>query len=100
VLRGNFDAGVVKESVAAEYASEGLRAVTRSAAIPGPPLVVHRDTPAAARAEIRDLLLVLDPGHPRDRSLMESWTPEFRYGFLAVERSMYAETVWQGEDAP
>lgn len=95
VLRGNFDAGVVKESVAAAFASEGLRAVARSADIPGPPLVAHREGPPAALAEIRRLLLTLDRDDPRDRSVLDSWTPEFSHGFVAVSRSQYLDAVWQ-----
>jgi len=89
VLRGNFDAGVVKESVAAKYADEGLRRVAVSQAIPGPPLVGRRDVPPAVMAEIKSLLLALDRDQPDDRRVLDSWTPEFSHGFTAVDRDDY-----------
>lgn len=95
VLRGNFDAGVVKESVAAAFVSEGLRAVARSREIPGPPLVVRADGPPAVQAEILRLLLALDRSDPADRAVLDSWTPEFSHGFVAVDRDQYRGAVWR-----
>lgn len=89
VLRGDFDAGVVKESVAASYADEGLARIAVSRAIPGPPLVGRRDADPRILDEIRSLLLDLDPQDPRDRVVLDSWTPEFSHGFTAVEMEDY-----------
>lgn len=91
VLGGHFDAGVVKESVADDYRQEGLREVARSTTIPGPPLVGHGSVPPDVIDELRDLLLALDPGDPRDWPVLGSWTPEFSHGFATVERSRYLE---------
>lgn len=84
VLGGRFDAGVVKDAVALEYADEGLVTVARSHPIPGPPLVGNRNAPATALSEITRLLLALDPADPGDRAIMDSWTQEFSYGFAEV----------------
>lgn len=89
ILRGAFDAGVVKESVAAAFRSEGLRELARSQPIPGPPLAGSVDGPPEVLAEIRDLLLALDPGDPGDRAVLSSWTREFSYGFTTVNRRRY-----------
>lgn len=89
VLGGHFDAGVVKESVAKKYATEGLQSVVRSVPIPGPPLVGNRFAPEAALEEITRLLLALDPDNPRDRAILESWTQEFSYGFSPVDQAQY-----------
>ena len=91
VLRGLFHAGVVKESVAAEFRREGLRELARSGPIPGPPLVCSLHAPPAVLAEIRDLLLALDPDDPDDRAVLASWTREFSHGFTAVDRQLYLE---------
>jgi phosphonate transport system substrate-binding protein len=99
VLRGNFDAGVVKESVAARYAREGLRRIAVSQAIPGPPLVGRADADPAVLAEIKRLLLALDPARPEDRRTLESWTPEFSHGFTAVDRDDYRHAFSPGEVA-
>ena len=84
ILGGKFDAGVVKDAVAREYADEGLVAVARSHPIPGPPLVGNRNAPAAALEEISRLLLALDPADPGDRAILDTWTQEFSYGFAEV----------------
>jgi len=91
ILRGNFDAGVVKESVAAEYRSEGLRTIAVSQAIPGPPLVGRRNVNPDVLEEISRLLLALDPGQPADRRVLDSWTHEFSFGFTAVDRRHYRD---------
>jgi phosphonate transport system substrate-binding protein len=91
VLRGDFDAGVVKESVATKFADEGLRRVAVSQAIPGPPLVGRRDLNPDVLAEINRLLLNLDPDNPEDRKILDSWTPEFSQGFTAVNRDDYRD---------
>jgi len=98
ILRGNFDAGVVKESVAAEYRSEGLRTVAVSQAIPGPPLIGRRGVDPNVLVEISRLLLALDPDQPADRRVLESWTHEFSFGFTAVDRRHYQD-AFQPEGA-
>ncbi len=97
ILRGNFDAGVVKESVAAEYRNEGLRTVAVSQAIPGPPLVGRRGVDPDVLVEISRLLLALDPDQPADRRVLDSWTHEFSFGFTAVDRRHYHD-AFQSEE--
>ena len=99
VLRGDFDAGVVKESVAAKFAGEGLRRVAVSQAIPGPPLVGGRNLNPDVLAEINRLLLALAPATPADRRVLDSWTPEFSHGFTAVDRDDYRD-AFRPEEAP
>jgi phosphonate transport system substrate-binding protein len=100
ILRGDFDAGVVKESVAARFHSEGLLEVARSAPIPGPPLVGSRHAPADVLAEIRDLLVSLDPGDARQRAELASWSPEFAHGLVAVDRQVYGQESFAHQDGP
>lgn len=90
VLHGDFDAGVVKESVAVRYEAEGLRVAARSAPIPGPPLVSRVGDHDPAVAEIRALLLALDPADPDDAAILAGWTPEFAGGFGPVRWSDFA----------
>jgi phosphonate transport system substrate-binding protein len=91
VLRGHFDAGVVKESVANRYLREGLRRVALAPAIPGPPLVARRDAPQEVIETLTRLLLELDMDNPEHQVLLANWTPEFAYGFLPVTRADYDE---------
>lgn len=90
VLHGEFDAGVVKESVATRYGAEGLRVAAVSGPIPGPPLVARAGDPDPAVAEIRRLLLALDPARDADARTLAAWTAEFVWGFAKVDWSDYA----------
>lgn len=90
VLHGDFDAGVVKESVAVRYGAEGLRVAARSEPIPGPPLVVRAGDRDPAVAEIRALLLALTPDNPSDAAVLAGWTREFAGGFGPVHWGDFA----------
>jgi len=89
VLRGNFAAGVVKESLALKYQSRGLRTVAFSPAIPGPPLVTCSRNQSPAVQELVRLLLELDSNDANDRNLMRSWTSEFAFGFIPVDEKAF-----------
>lgn len=91
VLRGNFAAGVVKESLAQRYQSRGLRTVALSPAIAGPPLVICKTNQSEAVKEMVQLLLALDRNNPQDQALMKSWTPEFAFGFIPVSDRTFKE---------
>jgi phosphonate transport system substrate-binding protein len=91
VLRGHFDAGVVKESVANRYRREGLRRVALAPSIPGSPLVARRDAPREVIETLTRLLLELNADSPDHQALLTNWTPEFAYGFLPVTRADYEE---------
>lgn len=91
VLRGTFDAGVVKESLAQKYRDQGLRTVALSPSIPGPPLVVCRQNQSDEVLELVDLLLALDRTNAEDRALMQSWTEEFSFGFIPVNDRAFKE---------
>ena len=93
VLHGSFDAGVVKEAVAARYRTEGLRIAAVSGTIPGPPLVVRAGDAGPAVQEIRRLLLALDPADAGDARTLAAWTAEFAGGFGAVDWRDYAPTA-------
>lgn len=99
VLRGRFDAGVVKESVALKYQDAGLRFLAASPPFPGPPLVANRRAPAAALAEIERLLLALDPTDPVDRTVLAEWTPEFAWGFAPVDLATYRRAFDRDREA-
>jgi phosphonate transport system substrate-binding protein len=95
VLRGNFQAGVVKENLAQRYRSRGLRTVALSPAIAGPPLVVSENNQNEEVQELVQLLLALDRNNAQDLALMKSWTPEFAFGFRPVENRTYKEDFLQ-----
>ena len=95
VLRKEFDAGVVKQSLAHRYRSRGLRTVAVSSAIPGPPLVIDGRHRSEAVRDLVRLLLALDRNDPGDRALMQNWTPEFAFGFAPVDRAAFQQEFFQ-----
>jgi phosphonate transport system substrate-binding protein len=89
VLRGNFDAGAVIDSVAERFKSRGLKIIAISDPIPGLPIVVRADvSPELVRA-IKNALLSLNYNNPEHRKMMEQWDEEFRYGFTEAKDSDY-----------
>jgi phosphonate transport system substrate-binding protein len=93
VLDGQFDAGVVRETVAKEFAGQGIRIIARSGPFPGPPLVVHAGNPHPAIAEMVRLLLGLTPREPAGAKVLHGWAREFEQGFVAVEAGDYEPVV-------
>ncbi len=91
VLRGNFQAGVVKASLAERYQSRGLRTVALSPAIPGPPLVICSKNHSDEVNQIVQLLLGLDRHNAQDLSVMKAWSPEFAFGFVPVQEQTFKE---------
>ena len=93
VLDGQFDAGVVRETVAEEFAGRGIRVIASSGPFPGPPLVARAGPPNAAVTEMKRLLLTLDPRKAGDAEAMNGWPREFAQGFVAVDASTYEPVV-------
>jgi len=89
VLRGNFDAGAVIDSVANKFKNRGLKVISVSDPIPGLPIVVRADVPDEVVNAIKKALLALDYNNPEHRKIMEQWDEEFRYGFAEAKDSDY-----------
>ncbi len=84
VLRGNFDAGVVRESVAEEYDGRGIRIIARSQPVPGSPIVIGPRHDPSAIAAFKRALLAVDPRKPEFAERVAAWDTEFRHGFAAA----------------
>lgn len=82
VLKGNVDAGAVKDVVAERYREHGLRFVAISPKIPSVPIVVRQDTPGHIVKAVTEALLKIDPSKPETKKMLESWDPEFSNGFV------------------
>ena len=89
VLKGSFDAGVVKERVAKEFLPRGLRIVYTSRPIPGSPIVISKQCANAVATALRDALLRIDVRRAEDRAMVADWDPEFQYGFTSASDSDY-----------
>lgn len=93
VLKGKFDAGAVKDVMAKHYQSHGLRFLASSDPIPSVPIVVRPDASPQLIAEVQRALLAIDPGDAQMATRMESWDPEFRYGFVPASLDDYQEII-------
>src|SRR4030066_1204285 len=80
VLRGNFDAGAVIDSVAERFKDRGVKIIDVSEPIPGLPIAVRADASPALITSIKKALLSLDYNNPEHRNMMEHWDEEFKYG--------------------
>jgi len=81
VLRGNFEAGAVIDSVAYRLKDRGLKIIFISDPIPGLPIVVRGNAHAALINAVKKALLSLDYKNPAHKKIMEQWDEEFKYGF-------------------
>lgn len=89
VLKGEFDAGAVKDVVAYKYKPKGLRFIFYSDPIPGVPIVVRKDTSPEVVKWIKKALLAIDPNDPKAKEILESWDPEFKNGFAEADDTDY-----------
>lgn len=89
ILKGQFDAGAVKDVVAEKYKSHGLRILAWSAPIPAVPLVVRNDAPRDLVSNISTALLKLNRNKPEHRKIMQTWDDEFCHGFAPATKNDY-----------
>ncbi len=89
VLKGQFDAGAVKDIVAYKYQNEGLRFIFLMDPIPTVPIVVRKDVPVEMVQAVKAALLKLEPQTPVYQKKMALWDEEFKYGFTEASDSDY-----------
>ncbi len=88
VLRGRFDAGAVRQTVAEKYLPLGLRIIARSEPIPTGPIVVGPRTPYRVVEKIKEALLRIKEA-PSGREALKKADPELRGGFIPASDSDY-----------
>lgn len=89
ILKGQYDAGAVKDVVAEKYMRYGLRVLAWSEPIPSVPLVMRADTPHALIQAVSDALLRLDRNNPEHKKIMAAWDDEFCHGFAPASKADY-----------
>lgn len=90
VLKGQFDAGFVKESTAIRHKDSGLKVLAYSEELPAIPLIARPGLSAQVIKELTAALVKLDRSNPQDRELMENWDTEYQYGFVPAATVDYA----------
>ena len=89
ILKGQFDAGAVKDIVAYKYQKDGLRFIFMTDPIPTVPIFVRIDAPQEMVKWVKSALLNLNPKDPNHQKKMSFWDEEFKYGFTEATDSDY-----------
>ncbi len=89
VLRGDFDAGMVKSVVADQYRERGIRVLARSPAIPSVPLVAGAHVDPKKLQVVQVALLNLKSMIEVGTITTEGWDSEVAHGFLAGHDSLF-----------
>ncbi len=90
VLKGEYDAGAVRQSVAEKYVPFGLKIIGSSHPIPTGPLVAGSKTPASVIKVIRNTLLEINDNEA-GRAVLKNVDAEMKNGFTAVSDSDYEQ---------
>lgn len=89
VIRGEFDAGGLKTSIAKRYSHLGLQVIAETPPFPGFGLVANRRTLDDATLQaIRTALTSLEPTGA-DQALLAQWGPSIRHGAVAATDTDY-----------
>lgn len=89
VLKGQFDAGAVKDVIAYKYQKEGLRFIFFTDPISTVPIVVRENVPKELVESVKSALLNIDLRNPDQQKRMKEWDEEFKYGFTIASDSDY-----------
>lgn len=90
VLKGQQDAGAVRDSVARKYSRLGLSIIAQSAPIPTGPLVAGPATSYAVIENIKQALLALRADDPKHRKVLDRVDEDLKNGFTEASDSDYA----------
>lgn len=88
VLNGDFDAGVVKDTTAIKFKSQGLRVIYSSPPLPPYNIVASSKMDPKLVEKVRQAFLKLDASKPEHKAVMEALDPSYD-GFVAVNDQEY-----------
>ena len=89
ILRGNFDAGVVKDRVANEFIKKGIRIIKLSDPVPGSPIVTGPNSDPEIIVATTEALLSIDPQNEQYKRITKNWDVELTHGFLKANYEDY-----------
>lgn len=88
VLNGDFDAGILKDTVAEEFAPKGLRVIHVSPPLAPYLFAVSRELPPKTVAKLKQAMLALNAGTPEAKAVLGALDPGYD-GFAAAEDKDY-----------
>jgi phosphonate transport system substrate-binding protein len=91
VLKGQYTAGAVRDSVAKKYAKLGVDIIAESGAIPSGPLVAGPGTAYPVIENIKKALLELNPRDSGSQKILRRLDDDLRDGFTEATDSDYSE---------
>ncbi len=91
VLKGQYTAGAVRDSVAKKYMKLGIETVAESETIPTGPLVAGPETPYAVMENIKKALLELTNRDVEGQKILKLLDAELRNGFTEATDGDYGE---------
>lgn len=99
ILKGEYDAGAVRESVVEKYLPLGLKIIAKSAAIPTGPIVIGPGTSFVVAETLHSALLNMDKT-TKGRMVLKRLDPELRGGFVEAKDSDYEKIRKMINDVP
>jgi len=88
VLAGDFDGGILKDSIADQFRGKGIAVVGSTAPLPSYIFAVHPGMPVAVRNQLRDALLALNKSTPERAATLEAFDKAYD-GFVVVDDPAY-----------
>lgn len=88
VLAGDFDGGIIKDSVADEFKSKGIVVIGRTAPLPSYVFAVQPNMPVTVRDQLRDALLALKKTTPDRVATLDAFDKACD-GFMVVDDAAY-----------
>jgi phosphonate transport system substrate-binding protein len=91
VLKGQYDAGAVRDTVARKYARQGIEIVAESGDIPTGPLVARPGVPSGILENVKKALLGLNRPDESGQKVLKRLDEDFRNGFIEASDRDYEE---------
>lgn len=88
VLAGDFDGGILKDSVADDFKNKGIVVIGSTPPLPSYIFAVHPGMPVAVRNKLRDALLALKKTAPDGSATLEAFDSAYD-GFAVVDDQAY-----------
>jgi len=88
ILTGDFEGGILKDSVAESFRSKGIKVIASTASLPSYVFAIHPSMPETVRNQLRDALLALNRSTPKKADVLARFDKSYD-GFVVVEDAAY-----------
>lgn len=88
VINGDFDAGILKDTMAYQWQARGIRILYQSPALPPYNVAVRADLPDALFERLQRAFLALDPARHEHLTVIQALDPKYD-GFVAARDADY-----------